>query len=92
MVVDKLLTKNAELQYRRRFRALAKYHYNAGHEIVEHTEREDIDNMHQKERYRLAEDTENPLYPGIDKVRLPYTLRHQLLYRKDRPKIGRFGL
>lgn len=89
MVVSERMIKNLEVRYRRRFRALAKYHYNAGHEIVEHHEREDIWNMHEKEALRLPESS-TPFYPGIDQLDLPQSIKKMSLFRK-RNKVGHFG-
>ncbi|OTF83783.1 39S ribosomal protein L54, mitochondrial-like protein [Euroglyphus maynei] len=57
-----------ELKYRRRFRALAKYHYNAGYDMVKHHERDDVWNMHLKDRYYLPDEPEKKFYPGIDNI------------------------
>lgn len=89
MIVSEVMINNLKIHYRRRFRALAKYHYNAGHDIVEHHEREDIWNMHAKEALRLPEKSE-PFYPGVDEVQLPYEVRQMNLFRNDK-KIGHFG-
>ena len=91
MIVNPRMISDLELRHRRRFRALAKYHYNAGHEVVEHTQREDVWNLHKKDHYRLPDDP-RPFYPGIDKLNLPHTVENILLYRKNQKKIGRFGL
>lgn len=84
------MIKQLELKHLRRFRALAKYHYNAGHEVHEHHERDDTWNMHAKDNYRL-EDDPRPFYPGIDKVDKPVYLNRFFRYKK-REKIGHFGL
>lgn len=89
MIVSEVMIKKMQIQYRRRFRALAKYHYNAGHDILEHHEREDIWNLHAKEELRLPEKSE-PFYPGIDQVDLPYNARKMSLFRNDK-KVGHFG-
>ncbi|KAJ6217264.1 hypothetical protein RDWZM_008421 [Blomia tropicalis] len=89
MIVNKQMIKEMELKYRRRFRGLAKYHFNAGHEIVEHHEREDVWNMHEKERYRLPEIEGKPFYPKIDQVPEMAGTRNHL---KTLKKIGRYGL
>ena len=91
MIVSKQIIKDMELKHRRRFRALAKYHYNAGYEVQEHHEREDTWNMHQKERYRLPETPQKPFYPGIDKVNLPYHVANMLRFTKDVKKAGHFN-
>ncbi|XP_027197076.2 mitochondrial ribosomal protein L54 [Dermatophagoides pteronyssinus] len=57
-----------ELKYRRRFRALAKYHFNAGYDMIKHHERDDIWNMHLKDRYYLPDEPEKKLYPGMDNI------------------------
>lgn len=91
MIINNRMVKDMELKYRRRFRALAKYHYNAGYDIIEHHERDDVWNMHMKERYTLPNTPEKHFYPGIDKVNLPVSVSKQLRFRKY-PKVGHFGL
>ena len=90
MITSPLLLKNLELKYRRRFRALAKYHYNAGMEVIKHTQRTDVWNLHRKDFYNLPKDP-RPFYPGIDEVKLPHAVANMLIYRKDQKKFGRFN-
>ena len=89
IVNDRLQTLE-ELRWRRRFRALAYKHFDAGYEIVEHTEREDLWNVEKKERFREPEEKE-PFYPGIDKVDLPYEVTANRLSLRHTKRIGRFG-
>lgn len=77
-----------ELKHRRRFRALAKYHYNAGHDIIEHHERDDIWNMHLKDRYYIEPDSKK-FYPGIDTKNPQEKRKFNFIRHK---KIGHFGL
>jgi len=90
MITNPVHIANLELRHRRRFRALAKYHYNAGQEVVAHTQREDIWNLHKKDQYKVADDP-RPFYPGIDKITLPYKVSNQPIYRKVEKKWGHFG-
>lgn len=90
LVVGTQLLKERELLYRKRFRALAKYHYNAGHDVVEHHEREDTWNMHKKELYRVPQDS-RPFYLGLDKLPLPQVVTKMNIFR-NKKKIGHFGL
>lgn len=90
MVVSRRILKDMEYKHRLRFRALAKYHYNAGSEVIEHTERQDEWNMHKKEKYRLPQDSK-PFYPSIDQVELPYRVSKNLYFRKNVVKLGNFG-
>ena len=91
MIVNKKIIKDMELKYRRRFRALAKYHYNAGHDIEEHHERLDVENLHMKDRYKLPDTPEKPFYPGIDKLNLPSYLTETHRF-KERKELGHFGI
>jgi hypothetical protein len=84
------MQKLEELKYRRRFRAVAKEEYDAGYEIMPHSEREDYWNLDKKEQYRLPDEKE-PFYPGIDKIELSYKIENRLRWRKGRVKCGHFG-
>ncbi|KPM04192.1 39S ribosomal protein L54, mitochondrial-like protein [Sarcoptes scabiei] len=86
LIVGENLIKREELRERRKFRALAKFHYNAGNEIVKHHERMDTWNLHLKEKFKLADDPK-PYYPGLDCLDLK---SYKFYQKKDKnfvPKI-----
>lgn len=70
MNLNPIDVEKMELKYLRRFRALAKYHFTAGYDMVEHHERDDIWNMHLKDRYYIPDEPEKKFYPGIDNINL----------------------
>lgn len=88
-IVNNKLIQLEELRWRRRFRALAYKHFDAGYEILEHTEREDYWNLDKKERFREPEEKE-PFYPGIDKVDLPHAVSANRLTLRPTIRVGHF--
>jgi hypothetical protein len=92
-IVSERIIRLEELRWRRRFRAIQHKEFDAGYEIMEQPEREDVENVDKKERFRIPEEPDNPYYPGIDKIEVPYQVAaNRLRFTKTSlKKAGRFG-
>ncbi|CAG2115045.1 unnamed protein product [Medioppia subpectinata] len=89
-VVSDRIERLEELRYRRRFRALAHKEFDAGYEVVAHSEREDYWDLEAKERFREP-DEPKPFYPGVDTVEMPHEVAANRLRLRDTKKCGHYG-
>ncbi|CAG2171228.1 unnamed protein product [Oppiella nova] len=89
-VVSDRIEKLEELRYRRRFRALAHKEFDAGYDVVKHSEREDYWDLAAKERFREPDETQK-FYPGIDSVDIPHQVATTRLWIRKTKKCGHFG-
>ncbi|XP_054163184.1 uncharacterized protein LOC128961012 [Oppia nitens] len=92
-IVSERLIQSEKLRYRRRFRALTWKYFDAGYDVIEHSEREDHWNMELKDRFREPDEKET-FYPGIDSVTIPHEVSANRLAVRDPntyQKAGHFG-